>query len=122
MDPKGVTPPLRVYIAGPLTAPTYRGVLDNIERADRAGAEVIRAGHYPFIPHHSWNTDEEYKALTGEGKPHAWWMQWCLTWIDFCDVVYRIGASPGADMERDYALAAGIPVVTDLRHLSEVKR
>lgn len=105
-----------------MTAPTLAGVIDNIEAAERAAADVIMHGHYPFVPHHSWSVDTTHTSLSGEALSHQWWIDWCCAWIDHCDAVYRIGASPGADKERDYAARNGIPVVTDLAELEGVTR
>lgn len=109
--------PLKVFVSGPLTDPTISGVIENVWQAEYVAARIIEAGHYPFVPHQSWTLDHQFAALTGERKPHAWWIEWCIAWLDHCDALYRIGPSPGADMERDYAVARGIPVVETVDEL-----
>ncbi len=42
---------LVIYIAGPFRAASAACVAQNIENASKVGEMVIRAGHYPLVPH-----------------------------------------------------------------------
>jgi len=44
-------PRMRIYVAGPYTAPTPQEKRANIRRAREAAAEIYRRGHVPFCPH-----------------------------------------------------------------------
>jgi hypothetical protein len=106
---------LLVFVSGPLTAPDTRRVLANVDSANEAAARVVEAGHYPFVPH---NMVSVHAEVDKKRQPSdSWWLQWCLAWLENCDVVYRIGASPGANIERDFAIRKGIPVVESVSEL-----
>ena len=40
-----------IYVAGPYTATTPKGVEDNVTLAIDTGIELMKLGWYPFIPH-----------------------------------------------------------------------
>lgn len=115
--------PLLVFVSGPYTAPTLRGVLDNIERAEAVGVDVIRAGHYPLIPHSLSNgVHEAHTLVTGRELSWEWWMGWCEAQIARCDVVLKYADSPGADREEAFAVGRGIPVIAHVVQLAVIAR
>jgi hypothetical protein len=111
---------LRVFVSGPLTAPDLRQLLDNISAAERAAVDVIRAGHFPVVPHSMRGVHDEHRAITGVTLPDEWWMDWCLDLLTDCDALYNYAPgreSKGRDMEVKYAKRKGIPIVTTASEL-----
>jgi hypothetical protein len=94
-----------VYVAGPYTAPTPEGVVENVERAVAHATHLLRAGLYPYVPHlsHYWEAQH----------PHHYevWMTLDFGWVARCDALLRLdGESRGADREVDLARQLGLPV------------
>jgi hypothetical protein len=93
---------MKVYIAGPYSAPTCQGRIDNTMRAVDAYIDLIGRGHEPFCPHFSHFADERAKAR-GIDIPYGEWMRQDIEWLRECDAILYLGASPGANIERDIA-------------------
>jgi len=94
---------MRVYIAGPMATSGEPG--PNLHAAAVAAAEVIRAGHSPYVPHLTWILDAIAPFPRGE------WQHQSLAWIETCGALIRLpGESVGADAEARYARTLGIPV------------
>lgn len=90
------------YVAGPLTGDTP----ENVRLAALAGQAIRDAGGFEFVPHDS--------VFRHQATPRSWgaWVDWCLGWVDRCDVVVRLpGESKGADLEVQHAKLHGVPVV-----------
>lgn len=93
---------MRVYVAGPLTTGNW---YENVRTAVLAADRVQSAGHTAFVPHISGT----WELIC----PHDydWWMKWCLSWVEACDVLLRLpGDSHGADIEVAHALEHGLRV------------
>lgn len=111
---------LRVYIAGPLSSESPTVQRGNIERAMQAGVDVYRRGHAPFIPHLTQQV-ADYLASTNQAPlSYAQYLDWALAWLAQCDVLYFVGTSPGADLERRYAREQHIPVIEHLTELPQL--
>ncbi len=106
---------VKVYISGPITAPTEDEIRANVERADAAGRALAAAGYNPFIPHkqtQGWHattsfTREQYLALD-------------FDWLQLCQAIYMLPGweeSLGALAEYEEALRLGIPVVRSIDEL-----
>lgn len=99
-------PPL-MYIAGPYSHETEAGILDNIDRAARAGLDCCRAGWACHIPHKNFagfhvNQDVSYEA----------WMEKDLAILSKCNALLLIegwSSSKGASREFQFAEEHGIP-------------
>lgn len=114
---------LRVYVAGPLTGPNPKTIYDNIERAEKVGVDVIKAGHLPVVPHSlSQGVHEQHTAETGTELSWEWWMQFCERELATCDVLLCYDRSPGADREVAHAIALGIPVIDSVYKLAGIGR
>lgn len=89
---------MKVYVAGPYTAPTAREVQANVNRALEVACALMRKGHSVYIPHLS-----HYVWLHPDGDfSYEYWLQQSLVWLDECDALFFIGPSPGSDQERAY--------------------
>jgi len=86
-QPKRVKSPLRVYVAGPLSANTAEQLDKNIEVADEAAKALFLMGHWPFCPHtqsRTWHNDEreefhDYEMLVDHHDIDGW--------LSICDAV-----------------------------------
>lgn len=90
--------PLRIYVAGPYSAPTLAGKEENVKKAINVGIALYLRGHYPFIPHLLHFTDLEAKTCdTALGWSE--YMSTDIAWLRFADAMFFIGPSPSADVE-----------------------
>lgn len=105
---------MKLYVSGPYTANTEEEVLDNVHKALDVGIALIKAGHHPFIPHLTHWIEKRAQRTLGEGMPYEWYLQYDRYWLTFCDALYYLAPSPGADLERGWALELGLPVYTRL--------
>jgi len=107
---------LRIFIAGPYGDKESKDVIKkNVEEAKRIGKEIALKGHYPFIPHtmlHGWEDDkrfseEQFKDLD-------------FQWLEYCDALFFIGESPGANVEREIARKKGLQIFESLEKVPNV--
>jgi hypothetical protein len=92
----------RVYVAGPYS---QGNVNRNVAAAMAVGAQILDAGHTPFVPHlsHFWDVSHP--------RDYEVWMAWDLAWLRQCDALVRIaGPSSGADREVACAREMKMPV------------
>lgn len=104
---------IRVYIAGPYTK---GDVAINVNQAIKIANQLLDMGYIPFIPHltHFWYLISP--------RPYRDWLKLVVEWLKLCHVVFRFeGESPGADKEVELAKLLGIPVVTSLAELDDIK-
>jgi len=96
-----------IGVAGPYSADTAEQRQKNFDAMNIAAAQVYEKGHIPFIGvnmalpvvKHT-NTEDEYDAV----------MEISMAVIDKCDAILMIGASKGANRERDLVIGKGLPV------------
>jgi len=116
---------MRIYVAGPLSSPTKRGLLENVRNASLAGRELFLKGHYPFIPHtmnHDWFGDphplfHDYASIVEDFD--------CLGWLSICDAVLFLPGwkkSKGSRMERRYAKKTGKKIYFKLSQIPNVRK
>lgn len=111
---------MRVYVAGPYTAPTRMLVNRNVLAAQDAGAELMRRGHYPLIPHTMtalW--DVVYPDLT-----HAQFLALGLQWLPLCHAILLLPGwemSRGSMAEYEAAVAGGLVVFPDMEAVPIVR-
>lgn len=101
----------RVFIASPMSSSGEPG--PNVNAAATAAAELLQAGHFPFVPQTTW-----FLHMIRPDVDVRLWHEWDLLWLESCDVLLRLpGASRGADLEVEKARELGIPVFTRLESL-----
>lgn len=94
----------RVYVSGPYT---LGDVALNVRRATEVADILIKAGHFPYLPHltHFWHIQHP--------GPYQQWMGLDLAWLKVSECIVRIpGESKGADIEVAKAAEWAIPLVT----------
>ena len=102
------TGPLRIYVAGPFSAPTHEGRLANMRKACEVGARLAKLGHDVHVPHAT-------TAPLDGVLPYERFMRLDLGIIQrWATALFYMGSSPGADRELSYAKSLGIPVYENL--------
>ena len=91
---------MRAYIAGPYS----NNEVSNTRNAILYANSVLNAGHSPFVPHLCMFWD-----LLAP-RSYEQWIDYGLSWLEVCDVVLCLGASPGTDREIARAKELNIPV------------
>lgn len=111
---------MRIYIAGPYSAPTEEERLDNTLAAIDAGIAVLLKGHYPYVPHLSHWLDIRAKEI---GIDLRWedYVRWGEQWVEVADAVLLLGHSPGADREIEKARNLGKVLFFSLAEIPDVK-
>ena len=95
-----------IYIAGPFTNGDQ---IVNVRNACLIGDEILKLGHYPFVPHLSalWH------AISPKG--YRQWLEIDSVILAHCDALLRLpGESKGADLEVELAKILGIKIFYDL--------
>lgn len=105
---------MRIYIAGPYSAPTEAACLDNVHAAIDAGLALIEMGHDPFIPHLTHWVEKRAERAHGGKLPYEFYLSYDRVWLAQCEAVLYLAYSPGADRERAHAAALGLPIYTAL--------
>lgn len=126
---------LKIYVAGPFSAPTMEGILANIDRAIKAGNDVVRKGHHPYIPHLNFYQAAHESSPYGTGlasQNDRRWIDVDAPWVLACDAIYitpssyedkdgeRIWKSRGAKHEYEQALKTGKLVFMKLDEIPQL--
>jgi hypothetical protein len=104
---------MKVYVAGPYSAGTPEQIAANVSAAMSAGAQLLRLGHTPFIPHFT-HYFELMSQEQGWGFTYEDYMKWDDEWLKSCDALLYLGSSPGADRELQTALVRGLMTFRDI--------
>jgi len=112
---------MKIYVAGPYTAPTLEKMEENVKRAIDAGIEIWRKGHFPLIPHLLHWVDLRAEEL---GVPMGWndYMLWDAPWLDHCDALLLLAESKGALIELERASEEGMIIYRSADEIPAVKR
>jgi hypothetical protein len=104
---------MRIYVAGPYSHPDPEQRERHVQQAIRAGRELLRQGHAPFIPHLAHAFDQ---WCIEQGCPLSYeaYMRWDAAFLTQCEGLLLLGSSPGADREVELAVRLGIPVLSRL--------
>lgn len=109
--------PLRIYVAGPYSAPTLEQREANMNRAVEIAAMLMALGHDVFCPHAATHPIDVYAA--DEGLATA---EWYERWMRFdfgiirlwSNALYLIEPSPGSNREHELARSLGRRIFTAL--------
>jgi hypothetical protein len=112
---------MKIYVAGPYTAPTRAQTKENVQRAIDVGIELWKKGHFPLIPHLLHWVDLRAEEL---GVPMGWndYMLWDAPWLDYCDALLLVAESKGALIELEHATDMGMMIHRSVKEVPAVKR
>ena len=99
-----------IYVAGAYHADTPKGILDNINRAEKISITLIRNGWAVFTPHKNTAGYEKYEDDT---ITVSTWLNMDLEILSRCDVLFIIDnyhKSKGTAIEIKYAMNNNIPI------------
>ena len=103
-----------VMISGPFNAESESAERENLERINRAAADVLGRGHVPVVGMHAARPVVE--AAGAEDRYEAV-MRISLALAERCDAILFLGGSEGACREREVFERRGLPVYTDAREI-----
>lgn len=110
---------MKIYVAGPYSADTEGGKLDNTNRAIEVGLDIFKKGHYPYIPHVTYWVDQ-YAMKRDIPMTYEEYMDWDEEWLYVCDGFFYIESSNGADQELAIAEQEGLEVFRSLDNVPDV--
>lgn len=112
---------MKIYVAGPYSAPTTEEIEANVRRAIDAGIEIWKKGHFPYIPHLLHWVDLRAHELK---TPMDWvdYMLWDAPWVDDCHALFLLGQSKGALIEYQRAKEEGKVIYHSLDEIPAVER
>lgn len=110
------TPGLRIFVAGPYGDNQPKDIIaQNVENAKEIGKNLALKGHYPFIPHtmlHGWETDNRFTVRHFKSIDYKW--------LEFCDSLFFISPSTGANEELDIATKKGLQIFRNMNEVPDV--
>ncbi|MCL5434624.1 MAG: hypothetical protein M1559_02855 [Candidatus Marsarchaeota archaeon] len=116
--------PLAIYVAGPYT-PQTNDIHDaarlaniNTQNAIDAGIEVLKKGHFPYIPHLSHYVHLRMKD--GDALPKEAWYSFDMTWLAKCDALLYLAPSFGADAELKWAREHGMKIFLRIEEIPDI--
>ena len=110
--------PLRIYIAGPYSAPSEEERKRNVDVAVDAGLRLLKKGHFPFIPHLTHFVD--LRAIeTGSQLEWEDYINWDLGWLEASDALLLLGRSRGADIECGRAKELGKVIFNSIEEIPQ---
>jgi hypothetical protein len=112
---------LKIYIAGPYTAPSDSEIQTNVNNAIDAAIMVYKKGHFPYLPHLThWielRSKETNQVLKWED-----YLEMDRVWLEICDALLFLRESRGAKLELDYAKKMNKKIFYNLDEIPTVKR
>src|SRR4029079_19484229 len=104
---------MRLYLDGPYSHPDPERRERHVLQAFRAGRELLRQGHAPFIPHLA-HAFAPWCIEQGCPLGYEEYLAWDAAFLAQCEGVLLLGSSPGADREVELAVRLEIPVLSRL--------
>lgn len=116
--------PMRIYVAGPYSAPTRDGVEANIQRAMRTAASCMFRGHDAHCPHTATDPIEQYATAYHKGwLDYERWMRLDFGLIrHWATALFYIAPSPGTDRELALAEELGLTVFRSLDEVPDLRK
>ena len=115
---------MKIYVAGPYTPDrctlhdAARVAHKNTLRAVRIGIDIMKKGHVPFIPHLTHFIHLE----TDDPLPSSFYKRYDKAWLRYCDALFFIGPSKGANEEKTWAKQHGLRIFQTLSEIPKVRR
>jgi hypothetical protein len=111
--------PLRIYIAGPISATTEEQTKFNVMEAMTAYLALIKKGHYPYCPHLCTYADT-FALQNNITITYDEWLKLDFSWLNVCDIMIVLKASPGVKHEINYATMHNITWFDNYREIPTV--
>ena len=103
-----------IMVAGPYSAPTEAERKNNLEKINRAAAQVVEKGHVPVVGVNAalpiveiGHFDDKYDVI----------MRISVALAEKCDAILCLGTSRGVEMEKQAFVSKGLPVYEDLSEI-----
>ena len=107
---------MKIYVAHPYgrrrNLPEY-SIATNVGLSIRAGRELIKRGHIPFIPNLYHFVDKYWDESCSEER----WAEISASWIECCDALLYCAPSEGCDKELQIAKELGKQIFYDLEEI-----
>lgn len=104
-----------IFVSGPYSGNTDEEVEKNISVANEAGKQLLRKGHFPFVPHTMMKSWQGSEGLAWEDVVGA-----DFVWIEKCDGFLFLGASPGSNLELKQAKRLGLQIFSSIDEVPPV--
>jgi hypothetical protein len=116
---------MTIYIAGPYTPQgdlhdAARIAHHNVENAIRAGIEVMKRGHIPYIPHLTHFIHLQMRD--DEALPKEAWYKFDENWESKCNALLYLGRSQGADAELARAKEHGFRIFYSVDEIPDLTK
>ena len=97
---------IRIYIAGPYTSNSIKGLEENIKRASIIGYYLFKQDFRPYVPHIATDLPDNLFHFDWE-----FWMLQDKFFLEKSDAILFIDKSKGANIELYYAWKIGKPII-----------
>lgn len=113
---------MRIYVAGPYSAPTLHEIVINVEIARLTAAELWTRGHEAFCPHvASHDVHIEAQDVFRYEIAYERWIAHSLGIIEaWAEALFVIAGSPGTFREMQAARRKGIPIYRNMADVPKV--
>ncbi len=111
---------MKIYIAGPYSAPTEIEKLGNVSVVMAACLQVFKKGHIPFIPHLTHYVDL-FAKVNGIPMEYQDYMRWDDVWLKECDAILVIAESPGVRVEMKEAQKLGLQFFSTVSEIPKLE-
>ena len=85
----------RVYVAGPISGGSVLEVLENINRGNRVGVELMLRGYAPFVPFHDFMHSMTIRQDRGERLTVEDYYGTTIEYIQHCQALYVVPTADG---------------------------
>lgn len=107
---------MKIFVIGSYFEIDERQIRQNIDRANKAGVEILKKGHLPFVPQSMfafWEKSVDTKSI----------LKMCFDWIRECDAVLilNLGSKGGGTWKaKEYAKIKFKKIFNSLDEIPEV--
>ncbi len=112
-----------IYIAGPITAPTFYQICRNIRKAEDAAFKLLKRGWAVICPHKNTESFTGGLHRNSEVDFEAWMVR-DLCILARCDAIYMLKGwekSRGSKREHKYAKELGITILDEQAFIKRMK-
>ena len=106
-----------IMISGPYSAPQEEERQSNLQKINRAAAEVAKKGHIPVVGINAALPIVRTGMFDDESKEI---MRISLALAEKCDAILCLGKSKGVDMEREMFLMRDLQIFEDINDIPYV--